>query len=110
MTFIQQVLELKNNRKNDSYSTSAWPTETKSAWAAEEPIAPEPVADEPAPAGYQRYRAIYEFAARNNDEITFQPGDIVMVSNKHEIQLLHFIHPNISIFRFHLNKTVKLDG
>lgn len=79
---FQQVLELKNNRKNDSYSTSsAWPAESKSAWpVAEEPQAPEPIVDEPAPEGYLRYRAIYEFAARNNDEITFQPGDIVMVN------------------------------
>jgi intersectin len=78
----QQVLEMKNNRKNDSFSTSAWPTETKSAWSVEEPRAPEPVADdqEAAPEGYLRYRAVYEFYARNQDEITFQPGDIVMVS------------------------------
>lgn len=26
-----------------------------------------------------KYRAIYEFDARNQDEISFQPGDIVMV-------------------------------
>lgn len=30
-------------------------------------------------AGYARYRALYEFAGRNADEISFQPGDIVMV-------------------------------
>jgi intersectin len=78
----QQVLEMKNNRKNDSFSSSAWPAETKSAWSVEEPRAAEPVADdrEVAPAGYLRYRAVYEFYARNQDEITFQPGDIVMVS------------------------------
>jgi intersectin len=73
---------MKNNRKNDTYSSSAWPTETKSAWpaAVEEP---EPVANndrDVAPEGYLRYRAIYEFFARNSDEITFQPGDIIMVS------------------------------
>jgi intersectin len=73
---------MKNNRKNDSFSSSAWPAETKSAWSVEEPRAAEPVADdrEVAPAGYLRYRAVYEFYARNQDEITFQPGDIVMVS------------------------------
>jgi hypothetical protein len=73
---------MKNNRKNDTYSSSAWPTETKSAWQAEEPHVPEPVAaddQDVAPEGYLRYRAIYEFFARNSDEITFQPGDIVMV-------------------------------
>lgn len=30
-----------------------------------------------------RYRAIYEFSARNQDEITFQPGDTIMVRMKH---------------------------
>lgn len=73
---------MKNNTKNDTYSTSAWSTETKSAWPAEESRAPQPVADdrEVAPEGYLRHRAIYEFFARNSDEITFQPGDIIMVS------------------------------
>lgn len=74
---------MKNNRKNDTYSSSAWPTETKSAWQAEEePIEPEPVENERdvAPEGYLRFRAVYEFFARNSDEITFQPGDIIMVS------------------------------
>lgn len=75
------MLELKNNRKNEAYS-SAWPAESKGAWpAAEEKPAPEPVAAnrDQAPEGYVRYRAVYEFFARNSDEITFQPGDIVMV-------------------------------
>lgn len=27
-----------------------------------------------------RYRALYEFVARNGDEISFQPGDIIMVA------------------------------
>ncbi|CRL03448.1 CLUMA_CG016510, isoform A [Clunio marinus] len=84
-----QVLELKNNRKNDSYS-SAWPTTTttsstaatmNSAWPVEEKEAPEPVdtSRDVAPDGYVRYRAVYEFYARNEDEVTFQPGDIIMV-------------------------------
>lgn len=72
---------MKNNRKNDSYSTSAWPAENKSAWPVEEPSVPEPVVDDqPIPAGFSKCRALYEFFARNADEITFQPGDIVMVS------------------------------
>lgn len=71
---------MKNNRKNESY-TSAWPAENKNAWATEEQSAVEPLADEPTPAGYVKYRAVYEFSARNSDEITFQPGDIVMVSH-----------------------------
>lgn len=39
--------------------------------------------------GYRKYRALYEFVARNGDELSFQPGDIIMVSyNKN---LYHFL-------------------
>lgn len=31
--------------------------------------------------GAVKYRALYEFVARNQDEISFQPGDIILVSN-----------------------------
>lgn len=27
-----------------------------------------------------KYRALYEFVARNSDELSFQPGDVIMVS------------------------------
>jgi hypothetical protein len=30
-----------------------------------------------------KYRAIYEFVARNSDELSFQPGDVIMVSFIH---------------------------
>lgn len=30
--------------------------------------------------GTRKYRALYEFVARNNDELSFQPGDIIAVS------------------------------
>lgn len=81
-----QVLELKNNKRNDSISAGwgasaavqedAWATDT-AAPAAAASAAPAPV---PAPKpGYWTYRAVYEFSARNTDEITFQPGDIVFV-------------------------------
>lgn len=85
-----QVIELKNNRKNESM-TSAW--DTANSWPADEPeitAVKQNVAAAAAPisgsggttttySGYEKYRAIYEFYARNADEITFQPGDIVMV-------------------------------
>uniref|UniRef100_A0A1Q3FUF4 Putative endocytic adaptor protein intersectin n=2 Tax=Culex tarsalis TaxID=7177 RepID=A0A1Q3FUF4_CULTA len=87
-----QILEMKNNRKNESY-TSAW--DTSNSWPVDnEPPAAqpaEPTAMEPTtttmlpndtvetPPGFVKYRAIYEFSARNADEITFQPGDIIMV-------------------------------
>lgn len=78
----QQVEELKNNKRNDSLS-SAWDTApAQDAWATETTVA----ATEAAPPsgnysrpGYVKYRALYEFTARNADEITFLPGDIVMV-------------------------------
>lgn len=75
---LTKVLELKNNRKNDAFAaSSAWSTSTEApAWSAQEP---EPIIEK-APPGYMTYRAIYEFSARNSDEISFQPGDIVMVS------------------------------
>uniref|UniRef100_A0A182NBC1 Dynamin-associated protein n=1 Tax=Anopheles dirus TaxID=7168 RepID=A0A182NBC1_9DIPT len=86
-----QILEMKNNRKNESY-TSAW--DTSNSWGAADTAAHAVVNSEPVPAaavtarqgedvqtppGYMKYRAIYEFSARNSDEISFQPGDIVMV-------------------------------
>lgn len=79
-----QVLELKNNQKNQSFS-SAWDTANTNSWSTPaqdttQEIA-QPVADDiVAPAGFMKYRALYEFEARNSDEISFQPGDIVMVS------------------------------
>lgn len=83
---------MKHNRKNESM-TSAWDTTPTSAWPVDEPVAAaEPVstyATEATPVGYEKYRAIYEFSARNADEISFQPGDIVMVRrNVHSIQIL----------------------
>lgn len=80
----QQILELKNNRKNESF-TSAWDTANSWGPTVEETIPAAEVAapvheDFAAPPGFVKYRAIYEFVARNSDEISFQPGDIVMVS------------------------------
>lgn len=79
-----KVLEIRNNRKNDSFTaTSAWDSQTSSsAWPVENNAVIEPT--KPAlptsfAAGYTRFKAVYEFYARNNDEITFQPGDIIMV-------------------------------
>ncbi|KAL0274490.1 UNVERIFIED_CONTAM: hypothetical protein PYX00_006896 [Menopon gallinae] len=33
----------------------------------------------PAPAGQRKYRAIYAFQSRNPDELSFEPGDIILV-------------------------------
>ncbi|CAO1412704.1 unnamed protein product [Diamesa tonsa] len=80
-----QVLEMKNNQKNETFS-SAWDNNSSSAWPAQEEAQVEVAAavaeveSAPAPAGYIKYRAIFEFEARNSDELSLQPGDIVMVS------------------------------
>ncbi|KAL7034026.1 hypothetical protein ACKWTF_007823 [Chironomus riparius] len=84
-----QVLELRNNRKNDTF-TSAWDTSapTANSWATEsnqnatEPAHHSVVTNasyEADASNYVRFKAVYEFSARNNDEISFQPGDIIMV-------------------------------
>lgn len=79
VTHRNQVDELKSKKKNDSL-TSAWGTEPavqKDAWSTS---AISPTTNEiSTKSGFVAYRAIYEFTARNSDEITFQPGDIIMV-------------------------------
>ncbi|XP_023033932.2 intersectin-1 isoform X3 [Drosophila willistoni] len=95
------VLELKYNRKNESTISSAWDraastTTTSSAWGdtgaavisenyndtvgtAEAPGLAASDLSGPAPEGFVKYRAVYEFSARNAEEITFVPGDIILV-------------------------------
>ncbi|XP_032595566.1 intersectin-1 isoform X3 [Drosophila grimshawi] len=103
------VLELKYNRKNEAAATrttSAWET-SSSAWGSTVDSVPagEGAADAygdyglsndtaaaagaavtapvdlsgPAPEGFVKYRAVYEFNARNAEEITFVPGDMILV-------------------------------
>lgn len=72
-----QLMEMKNNQKNQSL-TSAW--DSANAWQTETAATVTNVGSaNKSYDGYVKYRAIYEFYARNNDEITFQPGDIIMV-------------------------------
>lgn len=80
-----QVLELKNNKRNDSISVG-WDasSQQQDAWATEAAVTAttasvESTAPTESKAGFWTYRAVYEFYARNTDEITFQPGDIIMV-------------------------------
>ncbi|XP_053957773.1 intersectin-1 isoform X1 [Anastrepha ludens] len=92
-----QVLELKYNKKNDNVSavTSAWDTGS-AAWGSSvdqyalsndtsaltdttTTVAAPVDMSGPAPEGFVKYRAVYEFTARNQDEITFVPGDIILV-------------------------------
>lgn len=82
-----QILEMKNNRKNESYTSAwdtsnSWPVDNEPPVAAavaqvQETVLPNDVVE--TPPGYVKYRSIYEFSARNADEISFQPGDIIMV-------------------------------
>lgn len=83
----KKVLELRANSGNVSaadFATSAWgdsawdnapsvPSDT--AW----PVDDTSVTDEDVVPGVRKYRALYEFVARNQDEISFQPGDIILV-------------------------------
>ncbi|XP_065160133.1 intersectin-1 isoform X4 [Atheta coriaria] len=88
------VLGMKGSTKANDYS-SAWGNDTswgstttapsaanewpaQDSWATTATPVATAVATE-APAGSVRYRALYEFSARNNDEISFQPGDIINV-------------------------------
>ncbi|KAL1517614.1 hypothetical protein ABEB36_001354 [Hypothenemus hampei] len=72
-----QVLELKNLKPKAEFG-AGWNTEDD--WAAtnawKDNTVPEDIENIP---GVHKYRAIYEFTARNNDEISFRPGDIIHV-------------------------------
>lgn len=95
-----QVLEMKYNKKNENVTaaTSAW--DTGSAWGTTttssidqygglsndnvanltaEHVANAVDTSGPAPEGFVKYRAVYEFSARNADEISFVPGDVIFV-------------------------------
>lgn len=76
-----QVLELKNNQKNEMHSSWGGGGGGNDTWsqpvASSTVVASEVLPD--CPPGYIRYRAVYDFSARNKDEITFLPGDIIMV-------------------------------
>lgn len=86
-----KVLEMKGSSRNADYTT-AW--KDSGSWAAEDTQAPtewpvdnwgssaqDEVSEVPVGKDVVRYRAIYEFVARNNDEVSFQPGDFINVSN-----------------------------
>lgn len=36
--------------------------------------------------GMTRYRALFEFVARNGDELAFQPGDVILVPDDHNAE------------------------
>lgn len=78
-----QVLQLKGGPRG-SYSSAAWGDTT---WGNSEsvdettwPADTAPIESTQDTSGVIKYRALYEFRARNQDEISFQPGDIILVS------------------------------
>ncbi|KAH0568927.1 intersectin-1 isoform X2 [Cotesia glomerata] len=86
-----QILELREKVESSGgidYTSSAW---AESAWGSTDqnepvnedewpvdnaPVTTSAVDDE---SGVRKYRALYEFVARNEEEISFQPGDIILV-------------------------------
>ncbi|XP_051159795.1 intersectin-1 isoform X3 [Leptopilina boulardi] len=83
-----QVLQLKTS-SGGNYSSSAWgdsawgdsgqnfETVDETSWPASDSAPVESNAD----TSGVKYRALYEFKARNQDEISFQPGDIILVTS-----------------------------
>lgn len=83
-----KVLELRTAGTATNYVTSAWGenvwndtgTTDSESWPVDNsnvPATTTPAVDRDS--GIVKYRALYEFVARNQDEISFQPGDIILV-------------------------------
>lgn len=88
----KKVLDLRVSSGNVSsadFATSAWgdsawddaPTvaSDETAWPVNDAALTINSTDETVITGVTKYRALYEFVARNQDEISFQPGDIILV-------------------------------
>lgn len=81
----KKVIELRSgsNVLAADFATSAWGDSgwgdvpaSDTAWPVNDTTAS---TNEDAVMGIRKYRALYEFVARNQDEISFQPGDIILV-------------------------------
>ncbi|XP_058804871.1 intersectin-1 isoform X2 [Phymastichus coffea] len=59
----------------EEIDVDSWPTDTAATVVASAAATATIVED----TGGKKYRALYEFVARNQDEISFQPGDIIIV-------------------------------
>ncbi|XP_018398634.1 PREDICTED: intersectin-1 isoform X2 [Cyphomyrmex costatus] len=82
----KKVIELRSgsNASAADFATSAWGDSgwgdapaSDTAWPVNDTTASSE--NEAAVIGVRKYRALYEFVARNQDEISFQPGDIILV-------------------------------
>ncbi|XP_017772546.1 PREDICTED: intersectin-1 isoform X2 [Nicrophorus vespilloides] len=68
-----------NEPDTASWPADNWGAEEKTVISNTETAPPSAVSSDPAAHGNVKYRALYEFVARNTDEISFQPGDIINV-------------------------------
>ncbi|XP_028046441.1 intersectin-1 isoform X3 [Monomorium pharaonis] len=82
----KKVIELRSgsNVSAADFATSAWGDSSwgdtpvsDTAWPVNDTTASS--VNEATVVGVRKYRALYEFVARNQDEISFQPGDIILV-------------------------------
>lgn len=71
----KKVIEMKKSKAKEmsSWGDDAWNSAPTTDWV-EEKSAPSLESS-----AYKKCRALYEFEARNTDELSFQPGDIIMV-------------------------------
>lgn len=82
-----KVLEIKTSNRNIAFN-SDWKTPTwtdndnedSTNWPVDNWSSTPSSISVPSGADVIRYRALYEFVARNSDEISFQPGDLINVS------------------------------
>lgn len=98
-----KVLEMRQTTNPASFTTGAWGDDAWGNSGGDVDIDAWPT-DDAAPVtqsqekidviGSSKYRALYEFVARNQDEISFQPGDIINVS---------VVYFNYFFFTFDLN-------
>ena len=70
------LLRATGGKQNNSWGNDSW-SESNNSWPVNSGTSPASAADNKS--GLTRYRALYEFVARNGDEVSFQPGDIIMV-------------------------------
>ncbi|XP_050533281.1 intersectin-1 isoform X2 [Daktulosphaira vitifoliae] len=70
----QKVMDMKKTKIKEmsSWGDDAWNVAPTTDWGSETSQSQESSA-------FKNCRALYEFVARNSDELSFQPGDIIMV-------------------------------